>query len=165
MIIRLAQSQDVPAIARIHVASWQRAYAGLLPAEVIADHSYAQRLALWEKRYVIDGVWVAEDPHKHQVMGFVAGGAQRHHPEYWRRFRHEIYGLYVDPQYQGQGVGRALLMKRRAQLGEVSLDCLASNEAALAFYMALGGHVETTAVYFAAGQKFLTSVLSFPKVE
>lgn len=33
--IRLATDADAPAIARIHVRAWQRAYAGIIPDDIL----------------------------------------------------------------------------------------------------------------------------------
>jgi hypothetical protein len=38
--IRAASRDDVPALARVHIASWRAAYPHILPAEVLAALSW-----------------------------------------------------------------------------------------------------------------------------
>ncbi|STQ60683.1 putative acetyltransferase YiaC [Pseudescherichia vulneris] len=54
-----------------------------------------------------------------------------------------VHNLFVDPAYQGQGVGSALLKKVQSNFtSSGSLKCLAENKAALAFYRRHGWHIE-----------------------
>lgn len=46
---RPATVDDAPAIAAIHVRSWQRAYADLLPADFLAGLDVEQRVAYWRR--------------------------------------------------------------------------------------------------------------------
>lgn len=53
--IRSARASDAEQVAAVHVASWQWAYAGLLPAEELADLSVADRADRWRTRPVGPG--------------------------------------------------------------------------------------------------------------
>ena len=48
-MIRSAQPSDAAGIARVHVRSWQQAYAGLMPAEYLdaLEKTLTQREAGW----------------------------------------------------------------------------------------------------------------------
>lgn len=161
--IRPATAADVVAIARVHAASWRQTYRGKLPAASLAQRDEAFRRQQWARLYRQDHVLVALVAD--QVVGFVAGGAQRSHPALASRYPGEVYGLYVAPTCQHQGVGWRLLTAKRRALGTaVTLDCLATNQVALAFYHRQGGRDLQTGVYRAAQQTFATTVLGFPKL-
>ncbi|MBA5819077.1 GNAT family N-acetyltransferase, partial [Escherichia coli] len=49
--IRAATSADAPAIADIHVASWQATYTDIMPAPFLAGLSVEKRTAAW--RYAL----------------------------------------------------------------------------------------------------------------
>ena len=46
--IELAGEADLPDIARIHIASWQDAYRGVLPSEILASRSREGSLRGWQ---------------------------------------------------------------------------------------------------------------------
>lgn len=50
--IRTATSADAPAIADIHVASWQATYTDIMPAAFLAGLSVEKRTAAW--RHALD---------------------------------------------------------------------------------------------------------------
>ena len=47
--IRRASRRDATAIARIHVETWQSAYAGLLPNSMLAGMSDTRQAAWWSR--------------------------------------------------------------------------------------------------------------------
>src|SRR5262245_4672039 len=103
--IRPADGQDAEAVARIFVETWQAAYPGILAERVLTGLSVERQFTYW--RGVIGGreqtVFVADSQ---GVVGFVACGAAR--PRL-AGYRGEIFTLYVLPDRQGEGIGRALL--------------------------------------------------------
>jgi hypothetical protein len=46
--IRAAEIEDAPGIVRVHVDSWRTTYAGIVPADYLANLSYQRRTTLWE---------------------------------------------------------------------------------------------------------------------
>jgi ribosomal protein S18 acetylase RimI-like enzyme len=140
-MIRPAKVEDSPAIARVHVASWQSTYRGMLPDEFLASLSetgYAER---W-KRVIGDGsskVYVAEDGG--EVVGFASGGRERAGE---KGYVGELYAIYVIDEAQRRGFGRELLRASVAGLRELGLDdmiiwVLRDNQPARSFYERLGG--------------------------
>ncbi len=111
--VRLARDDDAAAIARVHVETWQSTYAGLIPDK------YLVRMGnLLERRphhvslapTVRETTFVAEADGA--VVGFASfGPARRGGLRADPRFDGEIYTLYVLPDYQGQGLGGALLRR------------------------------------------------------
>ena len=123
-MIRRATAKDAGAIARVHLATWQFAYAEILAPEDLGAPDPAERLALWTRILGRDDpVWVAEEGGR--IVGFVALEGEH------------LTELYVDPVAQGAGVGTALLAQAVAA-GASELDVLAGNGHAQAFYAARG---------------------------
>lgn len=61
--IRPAGAADGPAIARIRAETWQVAYAGVLPAPLLADMTSPEAVARegeWRRAHSLDGVLIAE---------------------------------------------------------------------------------------------------------
>jgi ribosomal protein S18 acetylase RimI-like enzyme len=140
-MIRPAKLEDAPAIARVHVASWQSTYQGMLPDEFLASLSeigYAER---W-KRVIAEGsskVYVAEDGG--EVVGFASGGRERAGET---GYLGELYAIYVIDAAQRRGFGRELVRASVAGLRELGLDdmiiwVLRDNQPARSFYERLGG--------------------------
>lgn len=149
MNVRRARSDDVAAIADIHARSWQAAYRGVLPDELLDGLSVEERARGW--REILgegDDRWltlVAERAGG-DLGGFCsvatpswdeeAGGATA-----------EIGALYVDPDHWRQGAGSAMLAVALEELNksgwqDVILWVLPENRAALAFYDRFGFEVE-----------------------
>ncbi len=144
LTIRQAEPGDVPGIARVHVAGWQWAYRGLLPADYLAGLDPARREAMW-------GPWIATEEGRGQVaaalgagevIGFVAWG--RYHlddlgPGQRPDAVGEVRALYLAQAHQGRGVGRALMARAVERLGaagftEAKLWVLETNALARRFY-------------------------------
>ncbi len=104
---RPARLEDAKAIARIEVETWRTTYAGVLPDRVLLNMSERRQTASWNSflRHRPDDVSVAVAGDN--VVGFGNCGSQRDHTI---RFAGEIYTLYVAPDRQNQGFGRALLL-------------------------------------------------------
>ncbi len=147
--IRRASRSDAAAIARVHVETWQSAYAGLLPDSMLVGMSDVRQAAWWT-RLLADpgearGVFVADDQDM-GVVGFGSCGLVRDKPEGLdgREIRvGEVYTLYVEPDFQNMGLGRRLLDALFRQLRADGFDTavlwmLADNPTRF-FYEGLGG--------------------------
>jgi ribosomal protein S18 acetylase RimI-like enzyme len=113
-LVRAARLIDAETIARIEVETWRTTYAGMLPDRVLLNMSERRQTASWSHflRHRPDDVRIAHTA-KGSVTGFGNCGAQRDHA---LDFAGEIYTLYVLPDQQGQGAGRALLTALFARL-------------------------------------------------
>lgn len=112
MIIRKAVIDDYEGIAKVHVDSFQSAYADLLPSETLTKFTYENRAMRWKKDLpnALTGgtmTFVAEDKDG-KIVGFALGGTMRD-----ARLRlgyiGEVYGIYIHPDAEGQGLGKKLL--------------------------------------------------------
>jgi GNAT superfamily N-acetyltransferase len=140
LVIREAMAGDADDIARVHVDTWQTAYDGILPPDVIASHSYEQRQQYWRtalKQPDHELVFVAEQDGR--VVGFASGGPERSGDP---QFPGELYALYILAKYQNRGAGQALvraIARRLASDGMTSmLVWVLADNPARSFYVYLG---------------------------
>jgi GNAT superfamily N-acetyltransferase len=147
--IRRAVRGDATAIGRVYVETWQATYAGLLPDAMLVGMSNVRQSAWWARALgdpdQARGVFVADDEAM-GVVGFGSCGPVRDPPEGLNGTEKrvgEVYTLYVEPDFQNQGLGRRLLdaMFRQCRADgcdTVVLWMLADNPTRF-FYEGLGG--------------------------
>ncbi len=103
LAIREATVDDIPALSRLHVKTWNATYAPLLtkgPSEKIREAQWRQKFAN------TDATWfcfVVEN-RRGELIGF-AQGNRSDHPEY----AGELNKIYLLREYQGVGLGRSLI--------------------------------------------------------
>jgi ribosomal protein S18 acetylase RimI-like enzyme len=151
--IRRGRKTDATAIGRVYVETWQSAYPGLLPDAMLARMSDVRHSAWWSRALgdprESRGIFVAEDEEM-GVVGFGSCGPVREIPDAFQGGLDgtesrvgEVYTLYVEPDFQNQGLGRRLLDAMLHQLQADGCDTailwmLADNPARF-FYEGLGG--------------------------
>ncbi len=138
--VRAAKPGDAEAIAGVHDRAWRGAYRGIIPGLAL-ERMVERRGPGWWKRLVRQrhGVLVLEVHGK--LAGYATFGGNRSRN---LRVRGEIYELYLDPPYQGIGLGRVLFEAARDSLKESRCKdfvvwVLEANEMAVGFYQAMGG--------------------------
>ena len=119
-MIRLATKKDIPEIQRIRHAVTENK----LTSRKISDADILKAITVTGRG------WVAEKDNK--VLGFAIGNT----------ITGNIWALFVDPNYEGQGVGRALFKTMVRWLSKQKLDKLylstEPNTRAEKFYLAAG---------------------------
>ncbi|MCC7273235.1 MAG: GNAT family N-acetyltransferase [Alphaproteobacteria bacterium] len=141
--VRLATGDDAAAIARVQVATWRSAYAGIFPAPYLEGLNDVRIALGWSETLERRGfvTLVAEDGAlaREPVVGFVHGGPSD------TRGVAEIYTFYILASHQRQGLGRRLLAAAAAALAPAHralvIRVLVENAPARAFYQHLGGIV------------------------
>jgi ribosomal protein S18 acetylase RimI-like enzyme len=129
--IRRARRTEALAIARVHVASWEEAYRGIIPADTLSRFDIASRSAMWQRVLQSSAdVWVATEDDL--VIGFVEARGD------------EISVLYLHPGWWRLGIGRMLLRRALRRIGAAGfplahLWVLVDNKDARSFYARLGG--------------------------
>lgn len=141
-IFRRAKSQDILGIATVHVRSWQRAYSGLLPEDLLDNLSVERRAEMWERALSSPQIdlFVAVGK-KNGVVGFVCAGPTRDGdapPE-----RGEISAIYTLPEVWGHKVGYRLMLigldgLRKRTFTQASLWVLEENGRGIKFYERVG---------------------------
>jgi ribosomal protein S18 acetylase RimI-like enzyme len=131
--VRRAELADVSAVREIGLRTWPVAYGGLASKEFIVDG-----LAQWwspeaVERGICNGITLVAAEGE-QLIGMVGLGREG---DFW-----VMWKLYVLPDHQGRGVGKALLDAAIKALPEgtteLLLDVLVTNEQAIGFYRAQG---------------------------
>ena len=111
--IRPAVAADACAIAEIHYAGWQIAYAHVVSEEQMAAKLPERRIPFWQARIADpeDLVLIAEDE-SGRAQGFVYAGKVLDHDirkGSLAGFDCEIYSLHCRKDVQGRGLGRLLM--------------------------------------------------------
>lgn len=108
--VRPAEFSDSEGISRVHTRSWQSAYRGLLPDEWLNALRWEDRKVRWDAILTSDNkrhVYVAANPQS-DIIGFASSGPSRDEDIDQERV-HELYAIYLSPEYWGKGIGTALL--------------------------------------------------------
>lgn len=138
---RRTQAEDLPAIGRIVVRSWQHTFRGLVSDdflnEMSDDHQRQRHERMISSPSVVYYVAVTDDG---DIVGFCSGGPSRC-PAYTAE--NEIYAIYLMPGYERRGIGRRLFQHLAAELAAsgrkgLFLTVLSANPNR-SFYESLGG--------------------------
>lgn len=140
--VRPATARDAKAIAEIHVATWQAAYADLMPADHLKAMTLDKRLAYWREAIEFSEPQLLVATDGDSVAGFV--GFDRSRDAATPSTTGEIWAMYVSPKHWRQGAGLALWDGAREGLKEegctqATLWVLLRNEPALRFFEQAAG--------------------------
>ncbi|WP_166379972.1 GNAT family N-acetyltransferase [Catellatospora methionotrophica] len=149
-MIRAATVDDAAPIGRIKVRAWRAAYAAFMPATVLGALDPHQEASDWAG-YVTampaeHRLWVAGQDGA--VVGFCRTGPAADDPDLGPAAA-EVYGLYVDPDRTGAGIGAALFGHAVADLRSrgrqpVCVYAYQPNEGAVRFYQRAGFTLDGT---------------------
>jgi len=135
--VRPAAPRDAKAIAEIHVATWQAAYQGLIPDDVLKAMTVEKRLAYWKEAIEYSDPQILVATENDKVIGFV--GFDRSRDAGTKSSVGEIWAMYVAQAHWRKGAGLALWDGARDGLKEegctqVTLWVLLANAGALEFF-------------------------------
>lgn len=134
---RWAVPEDAEALADVHIATWQKAYEGILPSDFLTGLDRRGRVRFWNRQLRRGArVSVTGNP----VAGFCYAGDSE--AEGWG----EIYAIYVRPEHWGEGLGHALFVAGQDHLRDRGHDrallwVLRDNRRARDFYERQGWSV------------------------
>jgi len=140
--VRAGQPGDAEKIAAVFVETWRATYPGMLPDRVLIKMSDEAQAYHWSRllaaRRAREFVHVAVNE-RNALLGFGSAGPSRERT----RNEGEVYTLYVRPDFQNSGIGRALICALLLGLRErgcyqAMLWVLAANPSRF-FYEAMGG--------------------------
>ncbi|MEM7032470.1 MAG: GNAT family N-acetyltransferase [Chloroflexota bacterium] len=154
MTIRKATLKDTPEMGKVMVNTWLRAH-----QDQVAPEAFLKRQQTWTPEVSAkswaraiedisaeptakDCLFVAENEEGVIIGLTMAGPSGLAAYKGWG----EVYVLYVDFAYQGQGQGRQLLKAAgqhllQANMSQLIIRALATNTSARHFYEAQGGHL------------------------
>jgi GNAT superfamily N-acetyltransferase len=144
--VRPGQPADAEEIASAFVETWRATYPGMLPDRVLIKMSDEAQAFYWSRllgaRHAREFVRVAVNA-QGGVAGFGSAGPGRDGGRRGAAREGEIYTLYVRPDWQNRGIGRALICAllqglRERGCHQAMLWVLAANPSRF-FYEAMGG--------------------------
>jgi len=136
--VRNGAPPDAPAIAIIHVLTWQRIYRGIMSDAFLDSLRPAQREPMWQRVLSEESGDVHVCSGRTGIVGFSNAGACRDSPS-----DAEIYAIYVHPDQWGTGCGWLLFSEscaamRKRGFEDLVLWVAAGNDQARAFYERAG---------------------------
>jgi ribosomal protein S18 acetylase RimI-like enzyme len=150
--VRAARAADASGLARVQVASWRSAFAGLVPDAVIAELTSEEAVSQFAERWreAISApptskhrVHVAvEKPGEPEILGFAAAGPATDE-DLWPGTDGELYELHVIPSVAAEGHDQRLLHAVADTFAEDGFStgytwALAGDEARVEFLEAAG---------------------------
>ncbi|MFS8159412.1 MAG: N-acetyltransferase family protein [Candidatus Roizmanbacteria bacterium] len=138
-----AQLKDAPGIAKVHVETWQSAYKGLMPDDYLASLSIEQKTERWKG--ILSKPEDNADTLVAQADGKIVGFCSVSHcrDEDMSSEIGELWSIYVDKDFSGQGVGSILLDKgldilREQGYKKATLWVLTTNTKTIKWYESKG---------------------------
>ena len=164
---RIPTPADAEAIARLHVASWREAYAGIVPPSILDNLDMADRITRWRGYLAGEGVTFLAEA-EGAPAGFIRAGTPAK-PLVEAADGH-VFALYILRQHWRRGIGSRLLglaaSAWHAQGGRaLSVGVLTENAPAKAFYEAVGGTFVRHESYAWDGHELPESIYVFRNLE
>ena len=103
---RKARIEDVPKVAKVHVESWQKSFAGIVPQTFLNNMSVEKRTSRMREGFSKENyqMFIAENSNG-EIVGFADFGEARNKNF---GFDAELYAIYFLPEYQRRGIGGKL---------------------------------------------------------
>ena len=142
LIIRPADVDDAPSIAKVHVDTWRTTYGGIIPQSYLDNLTVQNRSVGWVRllERTAGLTTLVSENHDGRIVGFVSVGPIRHNEP---RYQAEISSLYVLKRFQKAQHGRRLFLAacdRMAKAGYKGLFLwVLANNPARGFYESMGG--------------------------
>lgn len=140
MKIRLATISDIDQVAPMHMNAWRDAYRGIFPNSVLEKlkpNDFSEKWYSWLKDPLRVN-WIVQS--KDNFPGFISFGNTEKEDIFtnW-----EIFAIYIDPNYWGQGIGKSLMTScmdflKDNEISQVRLWIVQQNIGAQRFYENLG---------------------------
>lgn len=163
--IRKAELTDTKGIAKVHVDSWKTTYANIVPDEYLNNLTYESREQIWINNIPYGGVYVAEN-NEGKIVGFSSGGKERSGK--YNGFNGELYAIYILKEYQGQGIGKALVKPIIDEIKGMGLNSMLvlvlKDNISRLFYEAHGGKKIDAVEVLIAGKKLSELVYGWENI-
>jgi len=132
--IRKMEKKDINQVQEVARTSWNTTYEGIIPLEIqesFLTSAYSDEMML--KRLEVSSLYVAEKNGK--IVGFANFSPVKEEGEV------ELGAIYLYKEYQGEGIGTALLQEGIKELNgarSVYISVEKENETGTSFYRAKG---------------------------
>ncbi len=160
IIYRKAVAEDAPAVARVHVESWHKSFAGIVPQEFLNNLTVEKREQAFRQRFDETNykMFVAETE-KNGIVGFADFGAAR---ESDFGFEAELYAIYLLREFQGKGIGENLFRLCQKEMIADNFDSMYLMALAVSpyksFYEKMGGKLIGQGNHFLALVEYETII-------
>jgi GNAT superfamily N-acetyltransferase len=151
-MVRKAEERDLAFIAALHVLSWQTAYKGFVPEEILRSRTVEGSLRGWLSTYDAypDNLSVVEAD-TGSLVGFCCAGPVVD-TAHSGPFEFEIYGLHVTPDHHREGIGTSLVKgafdrMRSLELSSAIVWTLENLVQSRQFYERCGGSVVRSGIW------------------
>lgn len=140
MGVRRAVADDVPEVARVQTDAWAATYEGLIPESIFALMTVDRRVEMWNSYFTNRParalLLVAE--HHDAIVGMASVGPCRDEDMGGDEVG-EVFAIYVDPPYWGDGHGKALMIKSLEEMRTMGFELatlwvLDTNDRGRSFY-------------------------------
>ena len=143
--IQEATLRHVQGLANVHVKTWKISYKGIIDQNYLNSLNLKQREEFWKNILQVPNrksqIYVLLN-NQDQVIGFYSIGESRE-KEY--DFTHELWGIYILPEYQGHGLGRFMFEDIKQKLHALNAQSLCvvvlKEGPAVAFYKKMGAQI------------------------
>lgn len=142
MKLRPATPLDALELTRAHVASWQAAYAGIVPDSFLKGFTVERRTERFRESLTRGDAETYAIEYDERIVGFLALGDCRDR-DVEQQTTGEIWGIYLLPSHWRRGIGKlacehgeAMFASRNRSI--VVLWVLEANRQARGFYEAMG---------------------------
>ncbi len=160
IVYRKANVEDALAVAKVHVESWWKSFARIVPQEFLDTLTVEKREQAFRQRFDDANykMFVAESA-KDGIVGFADFGAAR---ESDFAFEAELYAIYLLREFQGKGIGEHLFRLCQKEMvadgyGSMYLMALEVSPYKL-FYERMGGEFIGKGNHFLALVEFETVI-------
>ncbi|MEJ7848502.1 MAG: 3-deoxy-manno-octulosonate cytidylyltransferase [Pyrinomonadaceae bacterium] len=157
---REATIEDIQRIAKVHVESWQRSFAGLVPQEFLDNMSVAKRTEDFKKGFSQSSfykLFIAETLVA-GIVGFADFGKSRGR----QSFDAELYALYLLPEFQKKGIGTGLFRLCQREMAASGFKSMFLDSLEISpyrkFYEKLGGRIVGEDKHDLAGTEYKTVI-------
>jgi ribosomal protein S18 acetylase RimI-like enzyme len=137
--IRKSDIDDALIISQINFDAWNHAYKDIIPPEILEERKIDQnKINNWKQNITNKDYTVIVGEKDSVVCGYLWAGQKRNDVD---DIPYEIYSIYVDPNQQRKGIGKALIneYKRIIHNEPFYLYMLKGNAPASSFYKKNGG--------------------------
>lgn len=162
LALRTPSLAEAEAMARLHIACWREAYAGIVPDEALAAADLDERTARWRKSLTDPESFALGAYDDGAPVGFVV--ARPNADPAIAGADGQIAALYVLKSHYRLKLGSRLMAAAArwwlARGGQsLGLGVLADNARAMAFYQRLGGRAEKRGTYLWDGRHPLADAI------
>jgi ribosomal protein S18 acetylase RimI-like enzyme len=138
--LRHATVDDAAGIANVQVSTWRDAYATIIDSEFLKNFSVEEATRTQIERIETDGAYRLVATIEGQVVGYAVSNVKKDDP-----FANDwfMFALYVLPECQGLGIGKALMSSiiakgRKRGFSRLVFGVFSDNEPSKEFYRRQG---------------------------